>query len=82
MLTRPEPKPSSRTEVELALSEDLLKEAERLGIDVAEACERGLTARVNQAKADLWYQENRESVDYWNRYVEEHGLPLAQYRQF
>ena len=81
MLTRPEQEPLSRTVFALNLRDDLLENARRLGIDVAKACERGLEIKVNEIKAERWYQENRESVDVWNRYVEENGLPLDDYRQ-
>lgn len=31
---------------------------------------------------DRFYDENREAVDGYNKYVEENGLPLAKYRTF
>lgn len=82
MLTRPDPISSARHSEELQLRADLVAEADKLGIDLSDACERGLERAIGVAKADRWYQENKESVDHWNRYVEEHGLPLASYRQF
>jgi antitoxin CcdA len=81
MLTRPTPS-ADRTAIDIQMRTDLLEEAKELGIDVESACEHGLKEEVAKIKADRWYQENREAVDYWNRYVEEHGLPLARYRQF
>lgn len=82
MLTRPEPKPLTRSGVELSLRADLVDDASRLGIDLSEACERGLIDAVAKAKGDRWYEENKDVVDHWNQYVQEHGLPLASYRQF
>lgn len=82
MLNRPDPGRPARTGTELSLRTDLINEAQRLGIDLTTACESGLRNEIAKAQADRWYQENREAVDYWNRYVEEHGLPLARYRQF
>jgi post-segregation antitoxin (ccd killing protein) len=32
--------------------------------------------------AELWLIENRQSIEGWNAYVAEHGLPLARFRQF
>ena len=29
-----------------------------------------------------WREEHREAMEGWNRYVEEHGLPLERYRLF
>ena len=35
-----------------------------------------------KAAESLWLIENREAIDSWNKYVKEHGLPLAKYRVF
>jgi antitoxin CcdA len=29
-----------------------------------------------------WREENCDAMEAWNRYVEEHGLPLEEYRLF
>lgn len=34
------------------------------------------------AKARHWLAENRPVMDAWNEYVEQHGLKLAEFRQF
>lgn len=31
---------------------------------------------------EQWAEQNRESIESSNRYVEEHGLPLEKARQF
>jgi antitoxin CcdA len=41
-----------------------------------------LAAEVAESKAQRWLQENRAAMDAWNEYIEEHGLPLAEFRQF
>ena len=64
------------------LRADLIDEAKRLDINVSQACEAGLAAQVAEARAEEWRTANREAVEYWNAYVEKHGLPLARYRQF
>ena len=61
---------------------ELIEEARRLDINISQACERGLEATVAKTRGERWLEENREAIDYWNRYVDEHGLPLARYRQF
>lgn len=41
--------------------------------------------RSNEERAALekqWREENAEAIAASNRYVEEHGLPLAKYRLF
>ena len=31
---------------------------------------------------ERWLAENRPAMDAWNAYVEAHGVPLAEFRQF
>ena len=73
-------KPRRATNV--SLPAELIDEARRLSINISQACEQGLEQQVKQSRADAWIEENRAAIDYWNSYVEEHGLPLAKYRQF
>ncbi len=66
----------------MSLRADLIEEAKKLDINVSKACERGLEVQVALSRAEKWRAENREAVEFWNSYVEEHGLPLAPYRLF
>ena len=66
----------------VSLSVDLVEEAKRLGINVSEACQSGLAARVKKAREAEWQEENRAAIEWWNDYIRENGLPLAKYRQF
>lgn len=81
------PKPAATTQTprrptNVTLAEPLLAEARALGINLSQACERGLAATVAEAKAQQWLAENRPAIAAWNEYVEQHGLPLAAFRQF
>jgi antitoxin CcdA len=49
---------------------------------LSQACERGLGASVAEARARKWLADNQAGIEAWNEYVETHGLPLAQFRQF
>lgn len=71
-----------RQRTNVTLPEPLLQEARQLKINLSQACERGLAAEVSKVKAEKWLQENQAAIDAWNAYVDEHGLPLAEYRQF
>ncbi len=66
----------------VTLPESLLQEAQRLGVDVSQACEGGLATAVSSAKAQRWLVDNRAAMDAWNRHVEENGLPLGEFHQF
>jgi antitoxin CcdA len=66
----------------VSLNVDLLEKAKTLGINVSQACERGLAQEVARLRAKEWAEENREAIHSMNEYVEKNGLPLAKYRQF
>ncbi len=74
--------PALRQRTNVTLPEGLLQEARDLKINLSQACEKGLAAAVSAAKAGRWQQENQTAIAAWNSYVEEHDLPLAEYRQF
>lgn len=71
-----------RRATNVTLPETLLQEARALGINLSQACERGLAAAVAATREQHWLDENRAAMDAWNAHVAEHGLPLAAYRQF
>jgi len=72
----------SRRAANVTLPEGLVREAKALGINLSQACERGLAAEVARARARAWQAENRAAMEAWNDHVERNGLPLAEYRQF
>ena len=71
-----------RRATNVSLSPHLLEEAKALGINVSQACERGLEERIREIRAQVWLKANRAALDSSNDYVEENGLPLADHRQF
>ncbi len=71
-----------RRATNVTLPETLLREARDLGINLSQACERGLVAAVTEARRQRWLEENHQAMEAWNDYVAEHGIPLAAYRQF
>ena len=74
--------PPPRRATNVTLPEPLLREARAQGVNLSQACEAGLAAAVAEAKARQWLAENRPAMDAWNDYVEQHGPPLAEFRQF
>ncbi|MBK6707761.1 MAG: type II toxin-antitoxin system CcdA family antitoxin [Sphingomonadales bacterium] len=66
----------------VSLPADMVEEAKRLGINVSQACEAGLSKEVRKALGEEWKRENKEAIESWNKWVAENGLPLAKYRQF
>lgn len=76
------PTSPARRPTNVTLPDALLREARALGINLSQACERGLAAEVGSIRRERWLEENRAAMDAWNEHVAEHGLPLAAYRQF
>lgn len=72
----------SRKATNITLDESLLAEAKVLHINISQAAEAGVARAVAEKRAEQWLAENQEALDSWNAYVEEHGLPLADYRSF
>jgi antitoxin CcdA len=51
----------------------LLVEAKALGINLSETLETSLRAKVKEEGGRRWLEENREAIESFNRYVNEHG---------
>ena len=66
----------------LSLDQSLLQEARSFGVNLSQAAETGVRQAVATAKAIHWKKENASALRSSNAWVEEHGLPLEQYRQF
>jgi antitoxin CcdA len=73
---------SARKATNVSINEALLTEAKALKINVSKAAEAGLVVALAEKRAKLWLQENQGALESSNSYVEQHGLPLAQYRGF
>ena len=71
-----------RKPTNLSLDAHLVAEAKDLEINISRVAEEGIAKAVAEEKARLWKIENREAIEGLNAYVEEHGLPLAEFRQF
>lgn len=75
-------KPAARSATNVSLDRAYVAEARELGINVSQACERGLIETVKKARAARWLEENREALESSNAWVEANGLPLEKYRLF
>jgi antitoxin CcdA len=72
----------ARKSANLSLDSDLVSQARDLKINLSRAAEDGIGRAVKAEQERLWRLENAEAIAASNKYVEEHGLPLAKYRQF
>lgn len=71
---------AERKSTSLSLDRALLDEAKRYGLNVSREAEAGVLAAVRRERAARWADENRDWVEAFNRYVDEHGVPLGRYR--
>ncbi|QHI97972.1 post-segregation antitoxin CcdA [Xylophilus rhododendri] len=72
----------ARKSTNLTLTGDLVREARALGVNISQAAETGIAAAVAQRRQEHWLAENRAALESSNAYVEQHGLALAQHRNF
>lgn len=75
------PKPV-RKPTNVTIDAALVEEAKALGLNLSQLAEEALRKAVSEEKSRLWKIENREALESLNRYIEEHGLPLEEFRQF
>lgn len=71
-----------RQRANLTLRPEYVAEAREFGINLSEACERGLVAAIAEVRSARWLTEHREALDSSNAWVEANGLPLAGKRLF
>ncbi|AZO52585.1 MAG: post-segregation antitoxin CcdA [Mesorhizobium sp.] len=71
-----------RQPANLSIDSNLMREAKGLDVNVSRAAEAGIAEAVAAEKTRLWKLENRATMESWNDYIEKHGIPLEEYRQF
>jgi antitoxin CcdA len=72
----------ARRATNVTISAQLLAVARELDVNISQAAEQGLERAIAERRAALWLEENRAALESSNAFVEQHGLPLAQYRNF
>ena len=73
---------TARRPTNVSLPEALVAEAKALEVNLSRACEAGLGAAVQAARAQRWKAENAAAMQSWAGPLERHGLPLARFRSF
>ncbi|CTQ75472.1 type II toxin-antitoxin system CcdA family antitoxin [Roseibium alexandrii] len=72
----------ARNPTDLTIDPVLVQSAKQLGINISQAAEKGIRSAVSRSMADQWRQENQSALKSSNKFVEEHGLPLAKSQLF
>jgi antitoxin CcdA len=73
---------TARKSTNVTLAAGLVAEARELGVNVSQAAEVGIAAAVARRRQERWLAENQDALKSSNAFVEQHGLPLAKYRNF
>lgn len=81
-LSRQGDAPAVRRATNISLDTKLVEAAKEYGINVSRACEEGLAKQVSDERSKRWQEDNREAIDAYNAWIEENGVPLAEYRMF
>jgi antitoxin CcdA len=66
----------------LSLRIDLVQRAKALGLNLSDVVESALEKAIQAAEQARWLAENKEAIDYYNAFVEEHGYFGEEFRQF
>ena len=82
MANTPQTADSARRATNVSINAQLLAEARALEVNISRAAEQGLARAIAERRAALWLEENQAALESSNAYIEQHGLPLAQYRGF
>ena len=71
-----------RKPVNLSLDTGVVSAARNAGLNLSQVCEAAIRDATSKEIARRWQEDNRERIEAWNAWIDENGLPLAEYRQF
>lgn len=78
-----EPVPSGkRHTITLSLADELIADAEELGIDPEQTFEEAVSRKIGRLRAYQEIDANPELIKQWNEWIEKNPLPLEKYRLF
>ena len=66
----------------LSVDEQLLDRAKRLGLNLSQVLETGLSRAIRERESEEWLERNRAALEAYNRQVEEHGVFSDGLRSF
>jgi antitoxin CcdA len=84
VVARRRPQPQTTTQVRtrrarkalisLSLRADLVQRARALALNLSEVVEGALEQAIIKAEQARWLAENQEAIDFYNSFVEKHGM--------
>ena len=66
----------------LSLNSDLLKRSRALNINLSATLEQALKAKLAETEAEKWRRNNKNAIQAYNEFVEEHGCFSDEFREF
>ncbi len=75
-------KTSSKKATNISLAMDTYLDAKALGINISQACEKGLREEIQKRKEQQWNEQHATFIATYNRLVEEEGVALQEWRAF
>ncbi len=73
---------SPKRATNLSISDDLLKQAKSLHINLSQTLEERLVELISKAHRAQWLKENQSAIDEYNKRMEKDGLFSDGVRQF
>jgi len=59
-----------------------VQRAKVLGLNLSEAVDSALEKVIREAEQACWLAENKEAIEQYNAFVEEHGYFGEEFREF
>lgn len=71
-----------KTPTNLSLRIDLVERAKALNLNLSEVVETALEQAIVAAEQARWLAENEAAIEYYNKFIEKHGLFGEEFRDF
>jgi antitoxin CcdA len=68
--------------VNLSINSDMLRQARELRINLSKSLEEKLEQLLREERARRWKEENRDAMEAFNQWIEEHGVFSDRLRHF
>lgn len=68
--------PGTRQRVNLTVREDVISEAQALGINISRAAEAGIEAALKAEQSRRWLADNADAIKAHNERIEREGMVL------
>jgi antitoxin CcdA len=73
---------SRKKAVNLSIDSNLLVEAKAAGTNLSALLERALEQELRERLHKKWREENREAIEAYNKFIQEHGLLSDEWHSF